>query len=354
MDVLSQLVRAQLENKSSDYSAATAKGLIWHNTSSGLTKVDDGTNVKVLRYTTDVIPETVGGTNQTTYTQGDILYASASNTLSKLAKGSNGQFLQQGATIPAWAAVAATLGVKTKVFGDSPYTILAGDDVILVDTSGGAVTLTLPASTAGGKVYRVKKTTADLNAVTTARAGSDTIAEMGNASSTLLHTYGEEIMIIDATSGVWQVMDRKIPSSWESYSPTLGAGFGTTSGVSVYWRRIGNSIDIKGSFISGTLAASSASITLPTGLTIGTITTDQRSVSGVFTSMASGSQEGIISNNRVGLLTTSLGTSTSTLYFAVAGTAGTINMNNGNALNATTGDSFAFQVNGLSISGWNG
>lgn len=39
------------------------------------------------------LPETKGGTNQTTYTTGDILFASAANTLSKKAQGANGTFL---------------------------------------------------------------------------------------------------------------------------------------------------------------------------------------------------------------------------------------------------------------------
>lgn len=58
------------------------------------------------------LPEASGGTNQTTYTQGDLLYASAANTLSKLAKGSTGQVLGQTSTIPAWGS-AVTLGSPT-------------------------------------------------------------------------------------------------------------------------------------------------------------------------------------------------------------------------------------------------
>ena len=45
---------------------------------------------------------TVGGTAQTTYTTGDILYASASNTLSKLAVGTAGQKLCINSGIPDW------------------------------------------------------------------------------------------------------------------------------------------------------------------------------------------------------------------------------------------------------------
>jgi hypothetical protein len=44
-----------------------------------------------------------GGTGLTTYTTGDILYASASNTLAKLAAGTDGQVLQLSSGVPVWA-----------------------------------------------------------------------------------------------------------------------------------------------------------------------------------------------------------------------------------------------------------
>lgn len=52
------------------------------------------------------IGTTYGGTGTTTYTSGDILYASATNTLSKLSIGSNGQVLTVSAGQPAWSAAA--------------------------------------------------------------------------------------------------------------------------------------------------------------------------------------------------------------------------------------------------------
>lgn len=48
------------------------------------------------------IPATSGGTAQTTYATGDTIYASASNTLSKLAIGSSGQHQVVSSGIPAW------------------------------------------------------------------------------------------------------------------------------------------------------------------------------------------------------------------------------------------------------------
>lgn len=59
--------------------------------------------------------ETHGGTNQTTYTTGDILYASAANTLSKLAAGTSGYVLTMGASVPAWSP-ASGAGVRSLFF----------------------------------------------------------------------------------------------------------------------------------------------------------------------------------------------------------------------------------------------
>ena len=49
------------------------------------------------------INETHGGTNQTTYVTGDTLYASASNTLSKLPIGTTGQVYTVAGGVPSWA-----------------------------------------------------------------------------------------------------------------------------------------------------------------------------------------------------------------------------------------------------------
>lgn len=50
------------------------------------------------------VDETLGGTGQTTISTGDLLYGSASNTLSKLAAGTNGHVLTLSGGVPAWAA----------------------------------------------------------------------------------------------------------------------------------------------------------------------------------------------------------------------------------------------------------
>ena len=67
------------------------------------------TNLTGLPLTTGVtgaLPIANAGTNITTYTTGDILYASATNVLSKLAAGSNTNVLTLTAGVPAWTAPA--------------------------------------------------------------------------------------------------------------------------------------------------------------------------------------------------------------------------------------------------------
>ena len=62
--------------------------------STGVISFTGGLSYAGTDWTGNTITEGYGGTNQTTYTQGDILYASASNTLSKLALGNAGDQLK--------------------------------------------------------------------------------------------------------------------------------------------------------------------------------------------------------------------------------------------------------------------
>jgi hypothetical protein len=63
---------------------------------------------------TGTLSENRGGTNQSTYTEGDILYASAANTLSKLPIGSGGSFLRSSGTTVSWSTT--TFPNSAKVF----------------------------------------------------------------------------------------------------------------------------------------------------------------------------------------------------------------------------------------------
>jgi hypothetical protein len=61
-------------------------------------------NISLTTAVTGTLPIANGGTNITTYTTGDILYASATNTLSKLGAGTEGYVLTISSGAPAWQA----------------------------------------------------------------------------------------------------------------------------------------------------------------------------------------------------------------------------------------------------------
>ena len=79
---------------------------------------------------------TNGGTAQTTYTTGDTLYASASNTLSKLAIGTNGQILRVVSGVPAWGT--DYVGTVTSVSGTGTVNGITLTGTV---TSSGSLTL---------------------------------------------------------------------------------------------------------------------------------------------------------------------------------------------------------------------
>jgi len=58
----------------------------------------------IVSTTSGTLTETRGGTNQTTYATGDVLYANATNTLTKLPIGANGEVLKVNAGVPTWQA----------------------------------------------------------------------------------------------------------------------------------------------------------------------------------------------------------------------------------------------------------
>lgn len=77
------------------------------------------------------IGATFGGTGQTTYATGDILYASAANTLSKLTASTNGFVLALAAGIPAW--IAPSGGTVTSVSGTANRITSTGGATPVID-----------------------------------------------------------------------------------------------------------------------------------------------------------------------------------------------------------------------------
>lgn len=85
------------------------------------------------------VDATHGGTNQTTWATGDLLYASGSNTLAKRTVGSSGNVLTVSGGVPTWAAP-ATAGTVTSVAMTVPTFLSIGGSPV---TSSGTLAVTL-------------------------------------------------------------------------------------------------------------------------------------------------------------------------------------------------------------------
>ena len=153
---------------------------------------------------TTPIDETDGGTGLTTLTAGDVLYASGTNTLAKLAKGTADEVLtmNSGATAPEWAE--STGGDSdTVVTKTSAYTATVDDNTILCNGTSAAFTITLPASSGNsGLKYNVKKTDSSANAITIDGNASETID--GNLTVSLSSQYDSYTIQCDGTN--WYIL----------------------------------------------------------------------------------------------------------------------------------------------------
>ncbi|MFZ2707152.1 MAG: hypothetical protein WAY88_03410, partial [Minisyncoccia bacterium] len=122
--------------------------------------------------TTGTLTETRGGTNQTTYATGDILYASAANTLSKLAAGSNTQVLTLAAGVPSWANIPTSFITSLGAVGATPNANGAS-------VASGVLTLQPADATNPGVVTTGAQTIAGAKTLTGATTVSNTFSQTG-------------------------------------------------------------------------------------------------------------------------------------------------------------------------------
>ena len=135
----------------------------------------------------------------------------------------------------------------------------ASDQIIYASTAGGDYTLTLvnPATLPTGTVLYVQKTTSDLNILTI------------SSIATTLNTNGESVLLVVNASGAWTIVQRYIPNTAVSYTPT-GSWVSNVTYTGSWWRSgvfLETMVKLD---ISGTPTTATLTLTLPGGLSIDT------------------------------------------------------------------------------------
>lgn len=149
-----------------------------------------------------------GGTNITSYTTGDILYASASGVISKLAIGTAGQTLTvSGGGLPSWSSVSsAVTTISFSTTGLTPSTATSGAITVggtLVVANGGTGATTLTGVLKGNGTSAISAATAGTDYVAPGTATTFTAKQTFSGSSSViagLFTNASEVITISATA----------------------------------------------------------------------------------------------------------------------------------------------------------
>lgn len=109
--------------------------------------------------------ESKGGTNQTTYTTGDTLYASAANTLSKRSIGTTGQVLTVAGGVPTWATPAGGTSYSLQ-----PVTVATTANGTLATAFANGQTVDSVTLATGNRILIKNQTTGTENGIYTVNA----------------------------------------------------------------------------------------------------------------------------------------------------------------------------------------
>lgn len=222
---------------------------------------------------------------------------------------------------------------QTRQASDANHTVNQSDDCVRAYYSTSSYTLYLPPGQQNpGKAYKIifnpptepftpgyQLTILPNQSPSEEILGWQTIPQ--STSAIVINYPGERVELVNdsGSGGQWLVYGHSYPMDWTPYTPNF-VGMGTMSGVSMWSRRVGDSLEIQGIFTTGITVATTATMSIgwnnvnnPYGIAIGTkISTSATVVGSVlpnssaqisdFPAITHGGSTGVIyfSDNQVG------------------------------------------------------
>jgi hypothetical protein len=173
----------------------------------------NATGLPIVAGTSGTLTEIRGGTNQTTYSTGDILYASGANTLAKRAIGTNGDVLTIVSGVPNWQAPS----------GGSAFSALTGSTnttAAMVVGTGASLSAT------GSGTITATSCTGNSATVTTNANLTGDVTSVGNATS-----IASGVIVNDDVNASAGILLSKTNISLTTTGSSGAATLNTTTGV---------------------------------------------------------------------------------------------------------------------------
>lgn len=203
---------------------------------------------------------------------GDMIRGGTAGKATRIAACSDGQILKWASGVPACGSDTSgstSYAYRSVTTTDSPTT----SDYTL-DLSGASFTVTLPTAVGHNNVFELIHSGTSLTQVYTLNTTS--AQTIGGLASGVwkLSTNGERLKI-QSTGANWIVLDHDAETAWVNYTPSL-LNLGSISTNSMWWRRVGDSLQIQGYFVVGTVAAAKpCGFTIPANIDTAKIPGDQ-------------------------------------------------------------------------------
>lgn len=246
----------------------------------------------------------------------------------------------------------ATLGMAADL-ADYPWHVYAINDAATLRWGCSAIQGLTRIDGSDDQASAGSITTVDGVLVNSALSGSSSCVEIGWFRANLDYTGGASEVLWAVQTGAQDIMIGKAPGLFKQVTITPSAGFGTTTLLECWMRKVDSTATFKGYFKLGTVAASSASIALPSGLVVASGQFTQASavhVVGRYRRIQTAT--GPSASDDAGHDLVYDGSSGTSLFFVDRTGADVLTKENGNAILATN-DGIYFEFS-IPISGWDG